>query len=78
MLTKEKLAFIEASYTISDISKIKIFPVNKATNEQVIKIQVGDNQSFFSMDNRKRHLDLPLPFFMYAKLIIKKLEALAV
>lgn len=76
MITENKMSFFQFSFDIEHLRKIKILPsdVSKTRAENIIKIQVHDEVNLFSLSLDKKFYGLPTAFYIFAKLIDKKLE----
>lgn len=76
MLTDYRLSFFEFSCDIADLTKIKILPSNasKLRAENIIKIQVLKEVNLFSLSLDKKFYGLPTAFYIFAKLIDKKMR----
>jgi hypothetical protein len=73
-LQSSKLSFFEFSFEINELEKIKILPLSqgKAKKSTTIKLDARKQVVLFSLTQGKKILDLPLAYYLFARLIDKK------
>ena len=74
MITQERLAFISLSLEFEKIEKIKIIPTPTNRPEKMIKIQCNGNDYYSTMSYLSVKKGLPFVYYVFAKVIMKKLH----
>ena len=74
IITQESLAFISLNLEYEKIEKIKVIPTPTNRPEKMIKIQYDGTNYFTTMSYVSMKKGFPLVYYVFAKVIMKKLH----